>query len=385
MDDVNIIHFLKADAGDCILLQLEDKKCILIDCGYKSTFENELKPLLKKLAIIGYRISLLIITHYDEDHIQGANALLKENGDYLNPIIIEIDEIWFNGIFNIVRSSSKIQTHIVEKLSIKYKDKYRLLQEQLLGLIGVGEGEISANLAETFELLCTKNNYKVNAVTNGGRIVAGTKTKIGEYTIKCLNPGYNQFDKLEKWIDNTCTKCLGKNYELDKNNFIMFLQNMLLANGREPQSYLTTSKIGANIPDIKSWFETSTRASMNVVNRASIVVEITYKSKKLLFAADSESADWITNAYKEYDYVKISHHGTTKPNIELLEKVKISVAMISTNGKRNHPEDELLARLIQANVNEIYFNYDIRRKRDLTLLEKQYGFKAHFGNPKIYF
>ena len=84
MNTCNIIHLLKAESGDCVLLQLANKRCILIDCGYKSTYENELKPLLLRLSSEGYVISLLIITHYDEDHIGGAISFLKDNGDNLN-------------------------------------------------------------------------------------------------------------------------------------------------------------------------------------------------------------------------------------------------------------------------------------------------------------
>ena len=40
------IHFMKALSGDCFLIELEDKQSILIECGYKSTYENELKSLL---------------------------------------------------------------------------------------------------------------------------------------------------------------------------------------------------------------------------------------------------------------------------------------------------------------------------------------------------
>ena len=36
------IHFLPALAGDCFVLEFDNKKCILIDAGYKSTYRDEL-------------------------------------------------------------------------------------------------------------------------------------------------------------------------------------------------------------------------------------------------------------------------------------------------------------------------------------------------------
>lgn len=385
MNMCNIIHLLKAESGDCVLLQLANKRCILIDCGYKSTYENELKPLLLRLSSEGYIISLLIITHYDEDHIGGAISFLKDNGDNLNPNIIQIEEIWFNGIFNLIKHSTILQKHVVEKLSSKNEEKYGKVFEQFLGLIGSGAGLISANLAQTFELLCEENHYNLNSINGGRPIVEGVRLKQGEYSIRCLNPNQKLLLNLESWINKVCIDSLGPNYELKKKDFLTFLQNMLLSMGREAISDIPVSQIGVSPIDIDFWIGTSSLAPMNDVNRASIVVEISYKDKKFLFMGDSESSDWIKVASNKYDFVKISHHGTTKPNIALLENIKFKKVFISTNGRRNHPEDEFLARLIKSDVSELYFNYDIRRKAILSNLELTYKYKTYFGKSKIYF
>lgn len=385
MNMCNIIHLLKAESGDCVLLQLANKRCILIDCGYKSTYENELKPLLLRLSSEGYIISLLIITHYDEDHIGGAISFLKDNGDNLNPNVIHIEEIWFNGIFHLIKQSTSLQRHVVEKLLSKNQEQYRMFYEQFLGLVGSGDGLISANLAQTFEWLCEEKHYNLNSINDGKPIVEGVILKLGEYSIRCLNPNQGLLLKLETWINKNCIDILGSNYELKEKDFLIFLQNMLLSMGRESISEISVSDIGVSVIDIESWIGTSSLAPMNDVNRASIVVEISYKDKKFLFMGDSESSDWIQVASNKYDFVKISHHGTTKPNITLLENIEFNKAFISTNGRRNHPEDEFLARLIKTEVSELYFNYDIRRKEILSKLEETYKYKAYFGKSEIYF
>lgn len=73
-----IVHFLPAKAGDCILIELDYPSCILIDSGFRDTYEQHLKPLLLQLSSKGYHISLLIVTHIDRDHIEGANILRKQ-------------------------------------------------------------------------------------------------------------------------------------------------------------------------------------------------------------------------------------------------------------------------------------------------------------------
>ena len=72
---------------------------------------------------------------------------------------------------------------------------------------------------------------------------------------------------------------------------------------------------------------------MNEVNRMSIVIEIESDETSMLFTGDSESEDWVKRAKPQYDVVKLSHHGSTKPNIKLLESIRIEKALISTNGK----------------------------------------------------
>ena len=105
-----------------------------------------------------------------------------------------------------------------------------------------------------------------------------------------------------------------------------------------------------------------------------------------MFTGDSESEDWIDEARSSYDFVKISHHGTTKPNIKLIERIKFPNAIISTNGRRYHPEDELLGRLLLARVRRIYFNYeDLRQKDELIALQNKYSCTVFFGKNQISF
>ena len=129
------IHFIKAMSGDSFLLEFSDKNCILIDCGYRSTYEMELKPLLCELNSKGCRISLLVVTHMDEDHIGGAIALIEDNGNSNTPNIIAIDDIWFNGIFDVCQNYKYVLSHLDECLSEKESKKYRYIRAELLKLL----------------------------------------------------------------------------------------------------------------------------------------------------------------------------------------------------------------------------------------------------------
>ena len=377
------IHFIKAMSGDSFLIELDDKSCILIDCGYKSTYESELKPVLQRLHKEGYRLNLLVITHMDEDHIGGAIALIEENGDSRAPKIIAIENIWFNGIFSVCRNYDFLCSHLVEKLSETDYRKKEYLKSQFLKLIGMGEGFVSAKHAETFEMLCRNFNYKLNNESKNGLIMVGDKMKIGKWKISVLSPGKNEIDSFAKWIDINLISCLGRNYQLAKDDFAEFIEKMIVATTKDEDGSCGSEYISVSKTDIRSWIGTSNLAKMNETNRMSIVMEIECDGISMLFTGDSESEDWIERAKTRYDIVKLSHHGSTKPNIALLQNTGIERVLISTNGKKNHPENDLLARVFTKGIRDVYFNYEIRQKEQILSCQGEYNFIAHFEENEI--
>lgn len=377
------IHFIKAMSGDSFLIEIDGKHCILIDCGYKSTYESELKPILQRLHKEGYRLDLLAITHMDEDHIGGAIAFIEENGDSTKPEIIAIDNIWFNGIYQVFQNYDFLCSHLVEKLSEIDLSKKEYLISNFLKLIGIGEGFVSAKQAESFEILCRKFNYKLNNESMNGFIMAGDKINIGKWSISVLSPGEKEMDSFAKWVDRKLVSCLGRNYKIEKDDFVKFIEQMIVATDKDESGSCGSEYICASKTNIKSWIGTSSLARMNETNRMSIVMEIECNSISMLFTGDSESEDWIDRAKSKYDVVKLSHHGSTKPNISLLENTIINKVLISTNGKKNHPENDLLARVLTKGISDIYFNYEIRQMYQIRSCQDQYNYIAHFKEDII--
>lgn len=80
------ISFLKALRGDCIHIE-SDGHHVIIDVGLKESnaFANIVRELREKNA----RIDLLVISHYDSDHIGG---MLDNNINIWNMV----EQIWFN-------------------------------------------------------------------------------------------------------------------------------------------------------------------------------------------------------------------------------------------------------------------------------------------------
>lgn len=92
------LELLPAGPGDCIWLeygQPGDMHIILIDGGVNATYER----LAKRIALAaaergaaGLHLDLVVVTHIDNDHIEGILRLFKE------PLpSVTVGDVWFNG------------------------------------------------------------------------------------------------------------------------------------------------------------------------------------------------------------------------------------------------------------------------------------------------
>ena len=78
---------LDVGQGDATLLRTANGEIVLIDTGPESA-EESLYLRLRSLGV--EEISLLVLTHTDEDHIGGADMVLKE---------FDVKRVWINGVF----------------------------------------------------------------------------------------------------------------------------------------------------------------------------------------------------------------------------------------------------------------------------------------------
>lgn len=387
-----IVHFLPAKAGDCFVVEFNNGECILIDCGYKSTYEIELKPLLIQLKHKGCRVILMLITHIDQDHIEGAIAFLRENGLASAPHIIEVENIWFNGFFNTLFMRNEFRERKQAAIDELQKKRMNKVLGQLYMQIDGNVGPISAAHSKSFEELCAQNGYRLNAqfvdrvvkrsIDSRDQLVDHS-IQIGECKLIVLSPNEASLDRLAHKLNIEMIRNFGVHYEISEHMEFAALFERLMELQIEPGGF--EEYISASESRLERWIGTSTLAQMNEVNNASIVMEIEYKGTKLLFTGDSDSDNWAEFLADEYDLIKVSHHGTTKPNIKLVEKAKGRALLISTDGgkKNRHPENDLLARAILTGNKTIYFNYDIKQKQELMDMQEEYGYSAMFGHREI--
>lgn len=109
------LEVLPADKGDCLILHSETAEgsgLILIDGGPAGVFEDYLLPRLEELrqeriddGVIGdgkpLVIDLLIVSHVDDDHINGVIDLFEAMADDLTPRFV-VKELWHNSFDRIL-------------------------------------------------------------------------------------------------------------------------------------------------------------------------------------------------------------------------------------------------------------------------------------------
>lgn len=325
------INFLEARNGDSIwisLVQDGEPINILIDGGTSTTYSykdkitgktkaGELQEVIETLKTNNQKLDLVILTHIDDDHIDG---LLKWFGN--DPTAITyINEIWFNAGRTIKVFLNNMET-VVD--SVKFKEKTTLTS--------VRQGTDFENYIRD------KNVWDERVIKQGDEI------KWRGLIFQILSPSKKKLEKLlEEW------------------------------HKKAPDSLEDTSRKD----DYKKTLNKLTEEDIfeeddDPYNGSSIAFILKKEETKYLFLGDSHPSD-IVSALKKMGYsedgrlkvelMKISHHGSRKnTSTDLLRLIETSNYVISTNGEmHSHPDKCTIARIVTLNKDKknVYFNYPI--------------------------
>jgi beta-lactamase superfamily II metal-dependent hydrolase len=89
-----VIDMLPAGHGDCLVVTYGDPPHrILVDGGTAPSYGAALAPYLERHADAPLHFDLVVVTHVDSDHIDGAVMFLQDR----QRLGVRFDEIWFNG------------------------------------------------------------------------------------------------------------------------------------------------------------------------------------------------------------------------------------------------------------------------------------------------
>ena len=305
------LKVLKARQGDAFILECnkdDTSFVIVIDSGPRLC-SKDIVPIIKKLS----RIDLLILTHYDEDHISGFIEYFKQYPDDA----LKIKEYWCN---------CANQMEIDNGTAISAYDNAKSFADCLRVILN-GHQEV-----KWIELIKAGHTYKNDLVEI--EVIAPSEEALKINREKYLETQYPAISS-QSMKDDLCVPLeeLAKR-DTPKNTQVVNNASIAFIIWTKYKSYLMLGDVMAD--DVYEY----------LINKG-------FSEENTLMV----------------DYVKVSHHGS-KYNIsnELLGIIKCDRFIISTNGgfgNAYHPDRETIAKILyhpkrdRNNTLHLYFNYTL--------------------------
>jgi beta-lactamase superfamily II metal-dependent hydrolase len=386
------IDVFPAGYGDCFMVRCADKgnkTNILIDGGLSETYlEKGLQKYLEDMHNIGEVIDLLVVTHIDNDHINGIIKLITDKGHSSRRDKIQIKEIWFNTLSHITNPDRKtLKSHldkeeIISRLrkEINFKDQDYGIQE-----IGGREGSVLSALFRIHE-------YKLNERFNEKAVALENEpTDIlinGQIRIKLLSPNLNKLEDLRQvWIE----KLKELSMPTDLNDFDDEFE-MLMRMKEKPEKFFSSfqdiSSDAFNIEELSKINGADTSAA----NGSSIAFTLSFSDIHTLFLGDAHTdlieseLSKLEEVHRKFKLMKVSHHGSNgnigslESKSGLLNLIEAENYLISTNGKRYaHPDKETIAKILMKDKTThktIIYNYPNSVLNSINLKSMKENYKT---------
>ncbi|MEO6214626.1 MAG: hypothetical protein ABIO86_01230 [Sphingomonas sp.] len=376
------IEMLAAKNGDCLILHCgpeANPRIILIDGGPTGVWKSSLEPRLMQLrAARGLDdetplvIDLLIISHVDDDHINGVLGLLgamldrKQRGD---PPLFRIERLWHNSFDNILGNDETVAT--IRSGSAQFgAASTEAESDEALAEFEAGDPRDAAFVLASIEQgdnvrrLAGALNIPLNP-DFGGKLLQtvpgnAATIAIGDVELTIAGPRHGEVVALQKAHDDWLKK--------------------------HPERQADADAILASLDD------------ESVANLSSIVILARSADKSLLLTGDAR-ADNVLKGLEDcgaiapgaalaLDVLKMPHHGSIR-NIDgpTMSRLPAKHYLFSGNGKFSNPDRESFELLFEVRPGaamDFVLPYDLKeideaRKRER---EKQIDSQRKKGKPE---
>jgi beta-lactamase superfamily II metal-dependent hydrolase len=352
------LQMLPAERGDCLWLEYgSPPRYVVVDGGLKQTASallDRMEEARRLRATAELEIELLVVTHIDNDHIQGAIELLRRL-----PSWARIKDVWFNGRPQLVALATGPGPSV---------------EDAEAHLLGPKEGD---ELSEMLEASACAWNKR--APWNGGAILLPPSGRLPAITLD----------------GGLVLTVLGPSRERLRRLWAVWSKARSGDDETEETAALATDLLGRQDRWPPVWQDGESRDS-SAANGSSIALLAEYAGQAVLLAGDAYAADLeegISRLGAERGVVpgefalsafKLSHHGSHR-NLtrSLLEQVRCSRYLISTDGSgHSHPDHQALLRVLRhsRSAPQLHFNYladTTRRWRDSREDVLQRGFQDY--------
>jgi hypothetical protein len=336
------LELLPAGCGDCLWLEYgdpPDAHIVLIDGGVKATaapLAARIRTAMAARGVSTLKIDLLVITHYDNDHIEGILELLAQDN-----LPVTFGDIWFNGDAQLANLPAP--DGLGEPLSDPDSGDASGLPADQLGvetavwspadLLGAVEGE---KLSE----LLRGRGLPWNRAFRGDAVMVPRAGKLpawelpGGLKLTLLGPPVARLRKLaQAWQSKVGT----------------FDPGQITVPEAPPDDLLGGRDAWPPIlmEDVDS--------DQSPANGSSIVLLAEYREQRVLLAGDAHPGDLTAGLARLQSPTplplaafKLPHHGSAH-NLtrEMLARIKCPRYLISTDGSKSqrHPDQQALLRI----------------------------------------
>lgn len=380
------VKMFAASNGDAFLIKDKtlDEFAVLIDGGYASTYQSEIRSELATMGREGRALNLVIATHIDADHISGLIKFFTDNGSASSPRIVEVGRVWHNSLRSMPAPSRRTRKEL------SHDDDTLIYEIRRMGFTLSHESsrpdeEIGAKQGSSLAALLLKGGYTWNESTGRSAIDSSTSDlALGSNSrVSVLGPKPERLEALVgQWIaDLQRLGLIGNELEGERFDDAFEFLNAADKISMRP----TITEIGHTRNSDKTLREAYVPDdSLN--NGSSIAVWIETPTSNILFLGDSWSED-IEEAIEKrapkrlplvFDAIKISHHGSMRnTSCRLLSLVDSPIYLISTNGaKHAHPDLPVLREIVDrpsAFVRHLHFSYSTPESRQIANYRSRSG------------
>lgn len=302
-------EFFEAGKGDSILISTSEGTNILIDGGVIKEYNKNLKKsIAKNIREKGKVLDLVVLTHYDADHIGGILKLLQEETKNIKShqeIIIK--EIWFNSFYKDI-----VDIEVGKTTSGKQQVKLDEYIEKM---------SVNSNLSYSNSISISKIKKPIYIGKNR------------EVKLTLLSPNDEKLLNLKKDYEQAYLDYHAKNKKTSSGNDYHLSFEQLLE-------------------------DKMSKKDKTVANGSSIAFILEYCSKKYLFLGDAhidlimESLENLNENLK-FEFVKLSHHGSIKNlHKNFVKLIETDTYVILTNGSHGHPNKETIAKIFTYRKDE---------------------------------
>jgi hypothetical protein len=367
----------RARKGDCLLLHFGSKNdpgLVMIDGGPKSVYKPHLKPRLEQIKTARglakqepLLVDLLMVSHVDDDHIQGILDLTKEEitaKQAHEPQLLNVQSFWHN-------SFDEIIDHDPEELTAS-------VHKQFGEAATSGSGELAENERLAVE---EESPEDPEVVASSLKVLASIKQgfRLRQDAEGLEFPLNSEFGgKLIMAREN------GKPMEIVQGLKFTVVGPM------QPELQALHKKHIKWLGDLEKKGMSPLQAlaayvDRSVPNLSSIVVLAEIGSKRMLLTGDARGDKILqglqlvgllgpgNKSTMEVDLLKVPHHGSARNlDEDFFERIIAKHYVFSGNGEHGNPEREALGMLLDARGDADYTTHltypikeiDAERKND---------------------